>query len=64
MTTDEIEKIQEYIRKKIHAIRYEYTTLSHQEKREILIDLIANWIDYEMMIRGEKNERRTDKRTD
>lgn len=45
---DEIQQIQAYILKKINNLRYGYTTLNQLDQIDMLINLIANWIEFEM----------------
>lgn len=53
---DEIKQIQSYIMKKINNLRYGYTTLSQLDQLNILIGLIANWIEFEMEKQNLSNE--------
>lgn len=53
---DEIKQIQSYIMKKINHLRYGYTTLSQLDQLNILMNLIANWIEFEMEKQNLSNE--------
>lgn len=48
---EDINKIQQYILKKLKNYMYGYTTLPSEQKLYILLELIINWIDHEMDMR-------------
>lgn len=53
-TQQEIYDIQKYIFKKLSSTMYDYTTLSQPDRLTAILELLLNWIAFEMENKSEK----------
>lgn len=48
MPKKEIDRIQDYIFAQLSSLQFNYTTLSQEDKTDKLLELLINWIAFEM----------------
>ncbi|MGL5329089.1 MAG: hypothetical protein ACRDD7_07465 [Peptostreptococcaceae bacterium] len=51
--SEDVGKIQNYISNRIQNTLYGYSSLSYEDKNDIVIELVANWILWEMKLRNQ-----------